>query len=102
MLCQVSVIFIASLVTLSYSSIPAQFASPAPFGDGGIKPAQPRPSLKLLSLLDSFQNTYTVYGASSICKNQGRCLNSLEGWQFFLLIYKLNGVGPFDNRPSTV
>ena len=77
MLCQVSVIFIASLVTLSYSSIPAQFASPAPFGDGGIKAAQPRPSLKLLSLLNSLQNTYAAYGACYILMNLGRCLHSL-------------------------
>ena len=77
--CQVSVKFIASSVTLSNSLIPAQFARPAPFGNGGIKPAQPRPSLKPLSLLDSLKNTLTVCDASYIHENQGRCVNSLGG-----------------------
>ena len=77
MLCQVGVKFIASPVTLSNSSICGQFARPAPFGDGGIKPAQPRPSLKLLSLLNSLQNTYTADSASSKHENQGRCVSSL-------------------------
>ena len=88
MLCQGSVIFIASPVTLSNSSIPAQFVRPAPFGNRGIKPAQPRPSLNLLSLLNSLQNTYTADSASSKHENQGRCVNSLGDWQNNLLIYK--------------